>query len=178
MHTTHTDHDHHHHDTVHASKKYKISQYIPLLVVFAFIAITSTTHVTLVGSTFMNWMNATMGYFFLYFALFKFIDLPGFKEGYAHYDVLAKRVPLWGYIYPFVELALGVLYVLGVQSSALYIVTIAITLLNVVSVALKLSKKEVFMCACLGTVLKVPLTTVTLIEYGLMGAMAVAMLVL
>ena len=112
----------------------------------------------------------------MFFALFKFIDLRGFKEGFSHYDLLAQRVPVWGYIYAFVELALGVLYLLNFQNTALYVVTIAVTLLNVVSVAVKLAKKEVFMCACLGTVLKVPLTTVTLIEYGLMGLMAVGML--
>jgi hypothetical protein len=120
---------------------------------------------------------AIMGYFFLFFALFKIIDLHGFKEGYAHYDVIAQKVPLWGYVYPFVELALGILYLLNFQHPLLYWVTIAITLVNVVSVSIKLAKKESFMCACLGTVLKVPLTTVTLVEYGLMGLMAVGMLV-
>lgn len=155
-----------------------IKDYQPLIVVLAFIMLSSFAHVAVIGSTLTNWSMAIMGYFFLFFSLFKFIDLHGFKEGFAHYDVLAERVPVWGYLYPFVELALGLLYLLGNQSTALFSVTIFITFINVVSVSLKLAKKERFMCACLGTVLKVPLTTVTLIEYGLMGLMAVAMLVL
>lgn len=175
----HQGHDHGHMAEMKAGlnpANHSIKDYVPLLVVFAFIAVSSAAHVAVMGNTFANWMAAVMGYFFLFFALFKFIDLPGFKEGFSHYDILAKRIPLWGYAYPFVELALGVLYLLNVREPFLYIVTIVVTLLNVVGVAIKLAKKEAFMCACLGTVLKVPLTTVTLIEYGIMGVMAFAML--
>jgi len=177
--------DHHNHEDHHndlalkpalSPTSHSLKDYTPLVVVIVFIAISSAAHVAVMGSSLANWSMAIMGYFFLFFALFKFIDLRGFKEGFSHYDLLAQRVPVWGYIYAFVELAIGVLYLLNFQNTALYVVTIAVTLLNVVSVAVKLTKKEVFMCACLGTVLKVPLTTVTLIEYGLMGLMAVGML--
>ena len=100
----------------------------------------------------------------------------GLAEGFRHYVFVAQRLPVWAWVYPFVELGLGVLYRLGVDTVGLHLATLLVTVLNVVSVALKLAKKEVFMCACLGTVLKVPLTTVTLIEYGVMGLMAAAML--
>lgn len=177
-------HSHHHHEEQEKTAlkpplnptSHSIKDYVPLIVVFAFIFISSATHVYAMGNTFLNWMSAIMGYFFLFFALFKFIDLPGFAEGYAHYDVLAKKFKQWGFMYPFVELSLGVLYLANVQEAWLYIFTIIITLLNVVGVSLKLAKKEMFMCACLGTILKVPLTTVTLIEYGVMGLMASIML--
>lgn len=158
--------------------KYSLRDYVPLIVVFAVIALSSAAHVYVTGATVSSWSMALMGYFFLFFALFKLIDLSGFKDGFAHYDIIAKRVPIWGYIYPFVELGLGLLYLLAFQDPLLYVVTILITVVNVISVLIKLAKKEVFMCACLGTVLKVPLTTVTLIEYGLMGIMAIGMLAL
>lgn len=157
---------------------HSLKDYLPLIVVVSFIFLSSVAHVMVMGSTLINWSMAIMGYFFLFFALFKFIDLPGFKEGFSHYDLIAAKLPAWGYLYPFVELALGLMYLLNVQSRLLYSLTIFITLLNVVSVSTKLAKKEAFMCACLGTVLKVPLTTVTLVEYGLMGAMAFGMLLL
>jgi dolichyl-phosphate-mannose--protein O-mannosyl transferase len=176
--------NHSHHEPVVSLKpaldptSHSIKDYVPLLVVFMFIAASSATHVFLMGNTLVNWSMAIMGYFFLFFALFKFIDLPGFKEGYTHYDLIGQRVPAWGYVYPFVELALGLLYLLNFQNSTLYFLTILITVINVVSVSIKLAKKEKFMCACLGTILKVPLTTVTLIEYGLMGLMAGGMLLI
>ena len=174
----HMNHPEHHHSQISALNpaNHSIKDYVPLIVVVSFILISSATHVIIMGNTFSNWMAAIMGYFFLYFALFKFIDLPGFKEGFSHYDVMAQRISVWGYIYPFVELCLGVLYLISFQDPWLHIATIVITLLNVASVSIKLAKKELFMCACLGTILKVPLTTVTLIEYGLMGVIAVLML--
>lgn len=181
------DHDHKHQHNTNTLPRagvalnpanHSLKDYVPLIVVFAFVTVASATHVYVTGNTFVNWMMAIMGYFFLFFALFKFIDLPGFAEGYAHYDILAKKVRAWGFLYPFIELVVGVLYLANIQEPWLYILTIVITLLNVISVSTKLARKEKFMCACLGTVLKVPLTTVTLIEYGLMGAMAFAMLFL
>ena len=177
------EHNHRDHEHVMPMKRaldptsHSIRDYVPLLVVSGFVGISSVVHVAAWGASFWHWMAAIMGYFFVYFSLFKLIDLPGFAEGFRHYDILAQRLPIWAWIYPFVELGLGVLYLLGVDTAGLHLATLLVTALNVTSVAIKLAKKEVFMCACLGTVLKVPLTTVTLIEYGIMGLMAAAMLV-
>ena len=38
-------------------------------------------------------------------------DLEGFINGFAMYDLIAKRNSTWGYVYPFIELAL-VLFIL------------------------------------------------------------------
>lgn len=176
-------HQHHEHDHEHAAEmssalspaNHSLKDYLPLLVVFAFITVSAAAHVAVVGNSLLNWMMAIMGYFFLLFSLFKLIDLPGFKEGFHHYDVVAQRFENWGYLYPFIELMLGVLYLVNIQHPLLYGVTLLVTILNVTGVAIKLAKKETFMCACLGTLLKVPLTTVTLVEYAVMGLMAIVM---
>lgn len=159
-------------------RNHSIKDYVPLIVVVGFILLSSAIYVALVGSSLLAWSNAIMGFFFLYFALFKLIDLAGFAEGYHEYDLIAQKIKAWGWIYPFLEVGLATLYLLAVTNPWLYIVTIVVTVVNVLGVSIKLARKEKFMCACLGTVLKVPLTTVTLIEYGLMGAMAVIMLAL
>ena len=54
----------------------------------------------------MKWMNHFMGGFFLAFSFFKLLDLNGFAESYKMYDIVAKKIPFWGYLYPFVELGL------------------------------------------------------------------------
>lgn len=169
-------HNHDHKTAALDPRNHALKDYAPLAVVFLFIGLSGWLYARLAGGTLEIWLGAIMGFFFLYFALFKLIDLSGFKNGYQEYDVIAGRIPGWGYLYPFIELTLGVLYLLGDTAAALHIATILITGLNVLGVALKVARKEQFMCACLGTVLKVPLTTVTLIEYGLMGAMALYML--
>jgi len=78
-------------------------------------------------------------------------------------------------MYPFVELGLAFAYLAGVNQPWLNIITLVLSILIVVGVAIKLAKREIVQCVCLGNILKVPLTYVSLIEYGAMGLMAVAM---
>lgn len=117
-----------------------------------------------------------MGFFFIVFSLFKMINIKGFAEGYSQYDLISKKWYGWGYIYPFVELALGILYIGLVNDAWLHIATIVVSALVVISVTIELKKHGNFYCACLGTVLKVPLTKVSLAEYLLMTIMASLML--
>jgi hypothetical protein len=101
-----------------------------------------------------------------------------FAMGYREYDLIAKYVPAWGYVYPFIELALGGLYLAGINQPWLNWLTLILSAVVVLSVGLKLAKHETIMCVCLGNILKVPLTYVSLAEYAVMGAMAVWMLTL
>lgn len=174
------DHTHHGHDHAHqlAIPKTPWTDWMPLVVVIAFIAGTTAVVASLVGWTLWNVLSLSMGFFFLYFALFKLINLQGFATGYQEYDLLAMRFKAWAYAYPFIEVALGLLYISLADSLGLNLFTIAVTALNCAGIAVKLAKREVFQCACLGTVLKVPLTKVSLVEYAAMGAMAVIMIVI
>lgn len=119
-----------------------------------------------------------MGLFFVIFSLFKMINIKGFAEGYSQYDLISKRWYGWGYLFPFIELSLGILYLGLVSSIWLNIATIVISMIVVVGVAIELKKHGNFYCACLGTVLKVPLTKVSLVEYLLMAIMAVVMILI
>lgn len=124
----------------------------------------------------MGLMTYFMAGFFLVFAGFKLIDLSGFAEGYAQYDLLAKRWKGYGYIYPFIELSLGLALLIGSNSLIVNWVILVVMTFSGLGVAIKIRRKEKFQCACLGTFLKVPLTKVTLIEDFGMAAMAAIML--
>ena len=119
-----------------------------------------------------------MAGFFLVFAGFKLLDLPGFAEGYATYDLLAQRVPAYGYVYPFIELTFGLVMLTGYHGALLLWLEIVVMAFSGVGVAIKLARKERFTCACLGTFLKVPLTKVTLVEDFGMVLLAIVLLVL
>lgn len=123
-------------------------------------------------------MNHFMGGFFLVFSFFKFLDLRGFADAYRSYDVVARKVPAWGFVYPFVELLLGVAYIVNFQPVLTNVVTLVLMLVGSVGVLTTLLDKRAIRCACLGTVLKLPMTKVTLVEDLGMAAMAAAMLVL
>jgi hypothetical protein len=114
--------------------------------------------------------------FFLVFAGFKLIDLKGFAEGYSTYDLLARRILTYGYVYPLIELFFGLAMILNPTSKPLLLAEILVMSFSGLGVAIKLIKKEKFQCSCLGTLLKVPLTKITIIEDFGMAALALVML--
>lgn len=166
--------EHHHHqaDTI----KAPWTNWLPLIVVLGYIAGLTAIFAVITEITVFNVFTYSMGFFFIVFSLFKMINLSGFAMGYHEYDLISKRWYGWGYAYPFVELALGIMYLLRIDAIALHLVTIILSAIVCIGVGIKLAKREKFFCACLGTVLKVPLTKVSLIEYAVMGSMAIAMI--
>ena len=126
--------------------------------------------------TFENSIMYFMAMFFVVFAGFKLVDLRGFAQGYRTYDILAKRWPAYGYIYPFIELFFGITMILGVLVVPVLWLEIIVMTFSGIGVAIKLSRHERFQCACLGTFLKVPLTKVTLIEDFGMALLAATLL--
>ncbi len=118
-----------------------------------------------------------MGLFYIVFSFFKFLDLKGFPESFKMYDPLAKAIPVYGWIYPFLELALGLLFLMRIQISLALMITLVILGITTVGVTKTLLDKKTVQCACLGTALKLPMTKATFIENSIMIVMAVIMLI-
>lgn len=123
-------------------------------------------------------MSNFMGGFFLAFSFFKFLDLRGFATGFARYDLIAAAWKPWAFIYPFVELALGIAYLTHFWPIPTHAVTLVVMSIGAAGVIRSLMRKDRIKCACLGTVIDLPLGTVTLIEDLTMAAMAGVMLIL
>ncbi|MGF1476752.1 MAG: MauE/DoxX family redox-associated membrane protein [Geminicoccaceae bacterium] len=119
-----------------------------------------------------GFMHAYMGVFLVIFALLKLFDLEGFKNGFAMYDLLARRVRAYGYVYPFIELALGLAYLSFFLPVATYAVTIVVFAFGTLGVVSALRRGLDIDCPCMGNILSVPLSTVTLTEDLAMVAMA------
>lgn len=117
-----------------------------------------------------------MGLFFVGFAFFKLLDLKGFAESYRSYDIITKQWPTWGYIYPFVELLLGMLYLHQITPFWTNIATLMVMGLSIIGVIQSVLQKRKIKCACLGTGFNLPMSTVTIIEDGLMIVMALWMI--
>ncbi len=156
--------------------------YIPLMVIIGLILVTSLTLSIRDLQTGMFSVSNSISYFmigfFLTFAGFKLLDLKGFSEGYRTYDILAKKLPVYGLIYPFIELSFGLGMILLPHATWLLVCEIVVMVFSGLGVAIKLLKKEKFQCACLGTFLKIPLTKVTIIEDFGMAFLALVMLLL
>ena len=117
-----------------------------------------------------------MGLFFVVFSFFKYLDLSGFQSSFRRYDPLAKAIPFYAWLYPFLELSLGVLFLMRLELQLALWLTVAILGITTIGVVKVLLSKKEIECACLGSVLKLPMTEATLIENALMIAMAVWML--
>lgn len=151
----------------------------PLLLIVGFIA-GVTLLVAIKSASFapMALMGNFMAGFFIVFGFFKLLDWPGFVSTYRTYDLIAKALPAWGWAYPIVEVTLGAAYLLGVAPVATNLVTLILMLVGAAGVGRALANKQRIRCACLGTVLNLPMTTVTLIEDLGMAAMAAASLLM
>jgi hypothetical protein len=161
----------------HADRGRSLGDYWPLVSLILVSALAALAIVAGSGqATILGFMHAYMGVFLVFFALLKIFDLEGFKDGFAMYDLIAIRKSTWGYVYPFIELALGLAYLAFLWPRAIYIATIIVFIFGAVGVILGLRKGLDIACPCMGNVLAVPLSTVTLTEDGIMAAMALSLL--
>ena len=149
----------------------KLKQLKPLFLIFGFLLLISSA-LNFRGFTTLEFMLDFMGLFFFVFSLFKFLDLSGFALSFAMYDPLAKRLPLYGRVYPFLELILGFLLLAKIQLPIALLVTVILLSITTIGVCIVLLQKKQITCACLGTVLKLPMTQATFIENSVMIFMA------
>ncbi len=158
------------------SEKSKIQQLKPLLIILGYIAIATA----LLNYDRESWNGAMldfMGLFFIVFSFFKILDLKGFSDSFRMYDPLAKLIPVYGWIYPFVETILGLMFLMRFKIPIALILTLIILGITTVGVTKTLLDKKSIQCACLGTALKLPMTEATFIENAIMIVMAVLMLI-
>ena len=120
----------------------------------------------------MKWMNHFMGGFFLAFSFFKLLDLNGFAESYKMYDTIAEKIPFWAYLYPFVELGLGLSFLSNLFPLVTNSITFIVMSISIIGVLQAVLNKKKIQCACLGAVFNLPMSTITIIEDALMILMS------
>lgn len=158
--------------------------YRPLLLIFSFItgvSIIKAFHSDIFEIAHFSWMhfmNNFMAGFFIVFSFFKFLNLKAFAESYAMYDLLAMKIPVYGFVYPFIELGLGFAYLTSFQPQFTNWATVIIMGFSTIGVIQSVVDKRKIRCACLGTVFNLPMSTVTIIEDLLMVGMAILMLII
>jgi hypothetical protein len=157
---------------------YSFKNFLPLIMLMSIIAAYTIARQIMYGLSLESAMYDSMGSFFIIFSLFKIINLAGFAQAYSMYDIIAQRYYAYGYIYPFIELALGILYVTRSHLMLANIATVIVMAVSSIGVFQALMRKQTFTCACLGTLFKLPMTYVTLVEDLAMGAMALIMLIM
>ena len=154
----------------------KIKQLKPLFIILGYISVTS------ILLNFRNWNSTNamidfMGLFYIIFSFFKILDIKGFSKSFKMYDPLAKKITIYGYIYPFIEILLGLMFLTRIEVNIALLITIIILGITSVGVTKTLLNKKTINCACLGTTLKLPMTEATFIENAIMITMAIVLLI-
>lgn len=121
-------------------------------------------------------MPRTMGTIFLVLGLLKLTDLRSFSKIFSNYDIAAKRVPVYGYLYPFLEILIGLsLFVKDYRVTAYKTIIVLMTFGLLGIFKIMISKKGTTLklrCGCMGSLLHVPLSYVTISENLVMIAMS------
>ena len=125
-----------------------------------------------------EYMRIFMGVFLVVFAGFKFAGYNMFVMMFQGYDLIAKKSKLYAQLYPSIELALGVLFLADLAPYPRNITVLTLMGVGAVGVAQEIfHKRSGIRCACLGNIIKLPLSTVSLVENVSMVAMASVMIV-
>ena len=148
-----------------------LTELYPLFLILFYITISSV--IMSWNKTLDDFMMDFMGLFFIVFSFFKFLDYKNFPLSFSMYDPIAKNIPLYGWIYPFIETFLGIMFLFRIQIFLSLVSTIIFLGVTTIGVVKVLSNKEEIQCACLGTAIKLPMTIATLIENGIMIIMAI-----
>lgn len=158
------------------AEKNDLQQLFPLFLIFGYIIVAAIL-LNFNPWDANNFMLDFMGLFYIVFSFFKLLDLKGFPESFKMYDPLAKLIPAYAWVYPFIELGLGILFLMRIQIPMALIITIIILGTTTFGVTKTLLNKKAIQCACLGTALKLPMTKATFIENTIMIIMAIVMLI-
>lgn len=116
-----------------------------------------------------------MAFFFITFSIFKIVNLKNFVSTFKQYDLIAAGSTQYAYLYPFIELSLGLAYLLHFKSDITNTITIIIMGIGALGVKNALDQKKKIDCACLGGFFKLPMSKVALFEDLSMVIMAFAM---
>jgi cation transport ATPase len=159
-------------------------QLFPLFLIFGYITVAAVLlnwncfagSLTLSSFDSHGFMLDFMGLFYIVFSFFKMLDLKGFPDSFRMYDPLAKKMPAYATVYPFIETMLGLMFLLRFEIGIALYTTLIILGITTIGVTKVLLDKKSIQCACLGTALKLPMTKATFIENSIMIVMAVLML--
>lgn len=151
--------------------------YKPWLLIVGFvIGVTWLLHLQTPGRPWREWMSDFLAGYFLAFSFFKLLNLNGFVQAFRGYDLVAMRIDAYAWIYPFIELALGVAYLTRWQPSLTPVAALVVMLVSAAGIVNALRKRQLVECAALGTVFKLPLSKLTLAEHLTVAMMAVLMM--
>lgn len=167
------DHKAHASDTPNIAKEYLKFAAVILAVIGL-----AVLHAIWRGWSGLQFLDSFMGMFFLIFGSFKLVQLKEFAYGFQSYDVLARRSLAYSYLYPFLQLSFAFSYLFSASNLVVDLIVLIVALVSSVGVIQELGRGSQIRCVCLGSIIKLPLSRISIVEDFGMAIMALVMLVL
>lgn len=112
----------------------------------------------------MEYMKYILGTVLIMLALLKIVDWKIFAERYRTYDVIAKKIPLYAYLYPITELILGCMYFIVREPYLIATLTLLLVLMNFFSLLKRFETHQSFQITTPGMLIPIALPVFSLIE--------------
>ena len=105
-----------------------------------------------------------MGTLLILFGVLKLINLPKFVEIFSKYDIISQRFKIYGYLFPFIEIIIGILLIKGYKLQYIYSLINTLMIISIISVSISIVQGKELRCGCLGSFFHIPLSYVTIFE--------------
>lgn len=153
-------------------------EYRKFLAVIIFIALAATLMSTLISFNIVDWVRWFVGSSMLVFGGAKLISYESFLEVFPRYNLIAHRWRIYALVYPFVELILGIMFILDMAPGFRNVLAIAMTGSGLYSLAIALQHKgPTANHTWLGHAFKLPMSSVMFFEDALLTVLLVIMII-
>ena len=105
-----------------------------------------------------------MGTILILFGVLKLYNINKFASIFQKYDIISKVIPIYSYIYPFLEIYLGLNFITNTNIKYTQFLTKNLMLISILSVIMSLHLGEKLRCGCMGSFFHIPLSYVTISE--------------
>jgi hypothetical protein len=156
--------------------KARLKKFAPLIIAFGTVCAITAIRPILFGFDLSRTLRDFMAAFFLIFGSLKVLNWKKFAEMFRAYDPLAARSRFYAYLYPALEIGLGLAYAFYLSPEIVFnVVTILILGASTIGIIKALRKGKELNCACLGGYFNIPISSFTIFENILMILMAIVM---
>lgn len=166
-------------ENIHQLKVYKgFKDYASLLAFFSAIFLVATlVQLRMPIWSLRCWTTLFMGFVLISFSLVKFLDLKSFVHDFNLYDVFANHFKAYGYLYPFIEFVLGMGYLTYWFPFWTNLITFIIMLVSAIGVIKAVNYGLDVVCNFKGSILKIPFSSLSVVETFLIGSLSLMLLV-
>jgi hypothetical protein len=146
----------------------KCSSWFPVIAMIAVSALVAEVLFISYGLVFsINFL----GLLLILFALVKLFDIDTFVHRFSQYDLISSRVKIYGFLFPVIELVLGLAYLGGYNPRITSYALFGVGVISTLGLLVNFKHRDRLYTASLGSIGKMPLTTMTLLENVLMIGM-------